>query len=442
MCKINQCTFRFIQLLKIITLATLLSGCQHFPTLFPEKSEPEPVPLVNKTSSITTHEFQRTEGQTLIGELATLHSQENDSLPDIARHYGLGFNDIANANPQLSPWVPTTDSKVVLPLRFILPEVPHKDIVLNLANMRMFYFPKNQPDKVLTYPVGIGRDGWNTPMGVTQIISKTVNPTWNVPASIHQEHAQKGDQLPTAVRAGPNNPLGKYAMRLALPSYLIHGTNKPYGIGMQVSHGCIQLYPEDVEVLFNKVKIGTSVNIIHQPYLTAWHDDMLYLEANQPLSKWATDKAQLQKQLTKKLKQISAKRDVLIDWEKVKQILQRADSIPTPILQNSPTLTQIADSAIQLNHPEQFYQQPNVGEIRRNDWALLVASFKNELEAQQLSAMLNHQGPIIPARKVQKANHYYVIAGPFKNKEEMQAAAKRLKVDFELKAKPLKPTES
>lgn len=299
--------------------------------------------------------------------------------------------------------------------------------------------PKSQPDRVYTYPVGIGREGWSTPVGLTSVISKTVNPAWTVPASIHREHAQKGDKLPRVVLAGPNNPLGAHAMRLAVSGYLIHGTNKPYGIGLQVSHGCIQLYPEDIESLFDKIKIGTSVNIIHQPYLTAWHEETLYLEANEPLPKWRNNKKQLRKQLLKKLKRERLNPGQEIDWTRVQTILERANGIPTPILKNSPNLTELTEQAPQLKHPERLYQQPVAEELRNDDWALLVACFDNETEAQQLAVMLNHQGPIIPARKVQKDRSYYVVAGPFKNKADMQSAAKRIKFDFELSAKPMPP---
>lgn len=417
---------------------SLLSGCQHFPSLFQEQTETLQTPQVSD-QNVTTHEFHRYGEQTLIGDLAALVSEKEDSLPDIARHYGLGFNDVSIANPTLSPWTPKPGSKVLLPLRFILPDTAHQDIVLNLANMRMFYYPKNQPDKVYTYPVGIGREGWSTPMGLTKIISKTVNPAWTVPASIHQEHAQKGDKLPNVVVSGPNNPLGKFAMRLAIPGYLIHGTNKPYGIGLQVSHGCIQLYPEDIETLFDKIRVGTAVNIVHQPYLTAWQDSVLYLEANEPLQKWEKNKSQLKKQLFKNLKKISQTHQVDIDWERVETIIQQANGIPTPILRNSPGFAELVDNALLLSHPIRLFQQPVIEELRHTDWALLVASFDNENEAQELTVMLNHQGPIIPARKVQKDQNYYVIAGPFKNKAEMLSVAKRIKLDFELKATPLKP---
>ncbi|MDD5323541.1 MAG: L,D-transpeptidase family protein, partial [Methylococcales bacterium] len=326
-----------------------------------------------------------------------------------------------------------------LPLQFILPDATHKGIILNLANMRLFYYPKQQPGKVFTYPVGIGRQGWNTPMGLTSIVAKKANPSWVVPESIHQEHAQKGDSLPKVVAAGPDNPLGLYAMRLGFPRYLIHGTNKPYGIGMQISHGCVQLYPEDIKVLFKKASVGMPVRIIHQPYLTAWDQGMLYLEANEPLSKWAHDKSRLKKQLVKQLRHISAKKNVSIDWKKVDRIIQRSDGIPAPILTHSPDLAEIAANAVQLEHPEQLYQQPVVGELKDSDWSILVASFDNEIEAQQLATMLNHQGPIIPARKIEKNNAYQVIAGPFKNKKEVNAVAKRIRMDFEIDVEPLKP---
>ena len=425
-------------------LSILASGCQHL-TFFPDFSEnraiqgDNPQKPITLTEAIDTHEFQLSDDQNLVGTLAAVNTRENDTLSDIARHFGLGYNDISKANPNISPWTPTPDSHVLLPLQFVLPDAPRKGIVLNLANMRLFYYPKKQPDKVFTYPVGIGRQGWNTPMGLTSIVAKKANPSWVVPKSIHQEHAQKGDSLPKVVTSGPDNPLGLYAMRLGFPSYLIHGTNKPYGIGMQISHGCVQLYPEDIEVLFKKASVGMPVRIIHQPYLTAWHQDMLYLEANEPLPKWTKDKSRLKKQLLKQLRQTSAKKNVSIDWEKVDSIIQRSDGIPTPILAQSPDVAEIMANAVQLAHPEQLYQQPVVGELKDSDWSVLVASFDNELEAQKLATMLNHQGPIIPARKIQKNNTYQVIAGPFKNKKEVNAVAKRIRMDFEIEVEPLEP---
>jgi L,D-transpeptidase ErfK/SrfK len=440
----KKSTSPVIQLLGMILLSILTSGCQHL-VFFPDETENIATPEFEQqqfqpqTETIDTHEFQLSDGQYMVGTIAAVNTRENDTLSDIARHFGLGYNDITIANPTIAPWTPEPGSRVLLPLQFILPDTPHKGIILNLANMRLFYYPKQQPGKVFTYPVGIGRQGWNTPMGLTSIVAKKANPSWVVPESIHQEHAQKGDSLPRVVAAGPDNPLGLYAMRLGFPRYLIHGTNKPYGIGMQISHGCVQLYPEDIKVLFKKASVGMPVRIIHQPYLTAWDQDMLYLEANEPLSKWAHDKSRLKKQLLKQLRQISAKKNVSIDWKKVDRIIQRSDGIPAPILTHNPDLAEIAANAVQLEHPEQLYQQPVVEELKDSDWSILVASFDNEIEAQQLATMLNHQGPIIPARKIQKNNAYQVIAGPFKNKKEVNAVAKRIRMDFEIDVELLKP---
>ena len=230
-------------------------------------------------------------------------------------------------------------------------------------------------------------------------------------------------------------PLGKYALALGFSRYLIHGTNKPYGVGMQVSHGCVRLYPEDIEVLLEKAPVGTPVRIVHQPYMAAWDGDMLYLEAHEPLQKWAGQKQRQQQSLLKQLRQSAAEKGATVDWEKVDRILQRADGIPTPILAASPDFPELVAQAPELEHPEHFYGAPVVAELTDGDWALLVADFENEVTAQQLAAMLNHQGPPIPARKFEKNGSYQVIAGPFKDQNEAELVAQRIKIDFEIDAK-------
>lgn len=431
---------RLIFFIGLFAILATLSGCQTLSGLFASgKQDSDGPPSVQLQSNIDKHEFELSGDQALIGEIAAVESRENDTLPDIARHFGLGYNDITAANASVSPWTPAANSRVLLPLQFILPDAPHKGIVLNVANMRMFYYPKKEPNKVYTYPVGIGRDGWNTPMGMTSVAVKTPNPDWHVPPSIHREHAAKGHFLPSVVRSGPDNPLGYYAMRLAIGSYLIHGTNKPFGIGMQISHGCVQMYPEDIEVLFKKVSVGTPVRIVHDPYLTAWYGDMLYLEANEPLEKWSSSKPQLKKQVSKELSKIAKQHNVTVDWGKVDKVIQRADGIPTPVLVNSPDVAELSKSAVQLARPTKLYGQPETTALTDNDWAMLVATFNNENDARKLAAMLNHQGPPIPARKVQADNAYQVVAGPFKNQKQAKEAASRIRFDFEIESKLLKP---
>jgi L,D-transpeptidase ErfK/SrfK len=430
----------------VLLAVDLLGGCQ-LESAYRDFSPPaivSPPDAVGerqpKLAGIATRKFNIAKDQSIIGSLAVISTRAGDTLPGIARHFGLGYNEITIANPAILPWTPKAGARVLLPLQFILPDASRKGIVLNLASMRMFYYPPKQPDTVFTYPVGIGRQDWNTPLGQTTIVAKTANPTWMVPESIRREHAAKGDPLPQAIPPGPDNPLGKYALQLGFKRYLIHGTNKPYGVGLQVSHGCVRLYPEDIEVLFKKKPVGMPVRIIHQPYLTAWDGDRLYPEAHEPLEKWAKQKPKLKKKLIKDLKQIGTKQNVAIDWEKVDRILRRADGIPTSILTASPGLPELVANVPELEHPEHFYGAPSVvPALTDNDWAILVAAFDNEGEAQQLAAMLNHQGPPIPARKVEKDGSYQVIAGPFKNQKAAEWVAHRIKMDFELDSKLLPP---
>ncbi|AMK76333.1 MULTISPECIES: L,D-transpeptidase family protein [Methylomonas] len=421
-------------------ISALLSGCQSIPLL--SDNQPEHIVWNSKPDNIASHEFNLSSDQGIVGTLASISSRENDTLSDIGRHYGLGYNDITIANANLDPWTLPAEQTVLLPLRFVLPDAPRKGIVLNLANMRMFYYPKNQANTVLTYPVGIGRQGWNTPLGQTQIVAKKANPDWTVPESIHREHQALGDPLPKVIHAGPDNPLGSYAMPLGFSGYLIHGTNKPYGIGLQVSHGCVQLYPEDIEALFNKVEVGTPVRIVHQPYMATWQDDMLYLEAHQPLDKWEKQQKQLQKDIRKKLQQLANEKQTTVDWSKVERILQRADGVPTPVLPDSADLPELVADAVQLAHPGQFYGQPVINELSDSDWSILAANFENETDAQKLAAMLNHQGPPIPARKIAKDGGFQVVAGPFKNKKEAKTVAQRIKQNFDMDVKAIDPKQT
>ncbi|MCQ8102757.1 L,D-transpeptidase family protein [Methylomonas sp. SURF-2] len=411
----------------------VLSGCQSW--TFTRDSEL----LVSsgKAETVETHAFALAEGQGMVGTLAAVDSQRDDTLSDLARHFGLGFTDITIANPGLEPWALADNQPVLLPVQFILPEAPRKGVVLNLANMRMFYYPRDQ--RVLTFPVGIGRDGWNTPLGLTKIVAKKANPAWTVPQSIHREHRLLGDPLPKVIPSGPDNPLGNYAMPLGFTGYLIHGTNKPYGIGMQVSHGCVQLYPEDVEVLFGQVSVGTPVRIVHQPYLAAWDRDMLYLEAHGPLEKWRGQDKKLQADARARLKKLAEEKNAVVDWVRVDAVLNRADGIPTPVLLDGPDLVALAADALKVRRPERLYGQPEVGELTDGDWSVVIGSLEGEMDAQKLAAMLNHLGPQIPARKVEKDGVFQVVAGPFKSAKETRIMAKRIKSSFDLEATPIKP---
>ena len=431
---LSQTIYRYF-LLFFSTL--LLTACQTFDGFYGNHyGSVEPMPTTVQ-SAHPAHVFPISKSQDVIGALAAVNTAEGDTLSDVARHYGLGYTDISIANPNIAPWTPKAGSSVLLPLQFILPEAPRKGIVLNLATMRMFYYPKKQ-ETVITYPVSIGREGWNTPMGLLQISNKTANPEWHVPDSIHKEHALKGDILPRVVRSGPYNPLGYYAMRLSNPRYLIHGTNKPYGIGMRVSHGCIQMYPEDIEILFKSVSVGTPVYIVHQPYLAGWDNDMLYIEIHDPVAATSTKNGK-KTQFLKQLRKMARSKNAQVDWNKVDQIMKRADGIPTPVLMNTPDVYQLAQQANHLARPAALYGQPSVPPLTENDWSILVDTYQDETLAQRMTAMLTHQGPSIPARKIAQNGSYQVIAGPFKDLKETNMIAKRIQYEFEIKVQPLEP---
>ena len=245
-----------------------------------------PVPMSEERAPIGGNRFTFTDGQDVVGQVQVVTARYEDTFVDFARAYGLGYDDLVAANPDVDPWLPGEGTPVILPTRFVLPLAPRHGIVLNIASKRLFYYPPaidGEPQVVETFPIGIGRSGWSTPTGVTSIVSKARDPVWFVPASVRAEHKAAGDPLPRRVPPGPDNPLGSYALGLGMPGYLIHGTNKPAGVGMRVSHGCIRLYPEDIEHVFGRIEIGTQVRIVNQPFLFGWYDNQLYLEAHAPL---------------------------------------------------------------------------------------------------------------------------------------------------------------
>lgn len=218
----------------------------------------------------------------VVGQVQQISARQGETFYDIGREYGIGYDAMEHANQGRDPLYLKEGEQVLLPTRFILPDAPREGIVINLPEMRLYYYPPGE-NAVYVYAIGIGREGWGTPKGILSIADKRANPTWTPPASIRAEHAANGDPLPAVVPAGPDNPLGLFAMRLSNPSYLLHGTNKPEGVGMRVSHGCIRLYPEGIEELFGMVAVGTKVNIINQPMKVGWFGDSMYLEFHAPL---------------------------------------------------------------------------------------------------------------------------------------------------------------
>ena len=249
----------------------------------------------------------------VVGQVQVVTTGPDDTLPDLARRFNLGYEEIVRANPGVDPWLPGVGREIVLPTRFVLPDAPRVGLVVNIAAMRLYYFPPHgagQAAKVITHPIGIGKVGWSTPEGVTQIQARVKDPFWIPPLSVRKEHHADGDELPARVPPGPDNPLGAYLLRLGWPTYLIHGTNKPYGVGMRSSHGCIRLYPEDIAEFYKMLPLGTSVRVVNQPYVLGWDHERLLAQAFGSLS------------------------DDKRDWEKgARQLLDHSKNTHTPLWQ-------------------------------------------------------------------------------------------------------------
>lgn len=286
-------------------------------------------------------------GGDVLGEIRVVVAKASDTLLDIARQYDLGYQEITAANPGVDPWLPRAGTYIIVPTQFVLPDAPRRGLVLNIPQMRLYYFvaaTDTEPARVITHPIGIGREYWGTPFGSTTITVKRKNPTWYPPESIRKEHAEDRAPLPAFVPPGPNNPLGQYAMNLGMPGYRIHGTNRPWGVGMRVSHGCIRLYPEDIETLFQQVTVGTPVNIVNQPYVAGWRAGQLYLQAYAPLSEHQQATPEQTRVMEVVLGKIEEKERV--DWDKVTAVAFEKLGIPVPVLPGAPDLLEIISGVI------------------------------------------------------------------------------------------------
>jgi len=227
------------------------------------------------SASSFSAKYQR-EG-TVIGRQRSYLVKTDESLPEIARQYDLGFGAITAANPGVDPFIPDPGRRIVLPTEWILPDAPIRNgIVVNIAEMRLFVFSHDRSQIVTTFPIGIGDQGKETPVGTFTVIEKIRNPAWHVPESIRKERPD----LPAVVPPGPDNPMGSHALRLSKPTVLIHGTNRPWGIGARVSHGCIRLYQEDISRLFGMIRRGTPVAIVNQHVKAADRGGRVYLQVH------------------------------------------------------------------------------------------------------------------------------------------------------------------
>jgi L,D-transpeptidase ErfK/SrfK len=301
----------------------------------------------------------------VIGKVQVYRVRKGDTLMDLARLYSLGYNEIVEANPDLDPWVPPIGATILLPTEWVLPCCDYTGIVVNIPEMRLFFY-RPGPDGttiVHTFPVGLGRDEWRTPSGRFKVSGKTVNPQWNIPESIRKEHIEERGDARTFIPGGdPDNPLGKHRIELTLPMYRIHGTNIPWGVGMQVSHGCIRLYPEDIERLFPMVPIGVPGEFTYQTVKIGERDGELFAEAHQDIYGYTPA-------LFRESWSIIERRGLTasVDQKKLETGLQDAGGMPFPISgsgQGAPTPTTPPGTSARTTSHDQPAAAPHVHQAR------------------------------------------------------------------------------
>ena len=276
--------------------------------------------------------WRLTADNALVGATQVYVARYEDTLLDVARRFGMGIAEMQLANPGVDLWLPGEGTAIRLPTRFILPAAPRKGIVINVPEMRLYYYPKGGSE-VHTWPISIGRVGWETPLGKTSIVRKAARPSWTPPDSIREEYRERGESLPRVVRPGPDNPLGSHALYLGLPAYLIHGTNRPFSIGMRVSHGCVRMYPEHIVELFDLADNGTPVTLVNQGIKAGWAGDELYIEVHPDAD---VPEAEARPSLSDAVASIAdtiprTGPPATINWMRVKEALATANGVPVVV---------------------------------------------------------------------------------------------------------------
>ncbi|MBC6413851.1 MAG: L,D-transpeptidase family protein [Chromatiales bacterium] len=286
--------------------------------------------LSSFVGSVWAANFSYNQDHIIVGSLRIVTAQADDTFVSLGQQYSLGYDEMIIANPDIDAWVPKEGSEIILPGQFILPSSDYRGIYINLAEMRIYYYPEGSTQtSVYTYPISIGRGDWLTPKANAEVIDKIVEPTWYPPESVREEHALAGEILPRSVPPGADNPLGKYALQLNLPGYFIHGTNRPEGVGMKVTHGCIRLRPADIEILFNMTPRQTPVTIQYLPFKVAVEEGVAYLEAHE-----GDDPQVLGSYLGAAIIELSrllADKEIPVDWEKFIRVAKESRGFPVPV---------------------------------------------------------------------------------------------------------------
>ncbi len=303
-----------------------------------------------------TYELPSTPGDTVLtqsSEPIYYEVEQNETLLDVARRFLLGQTEIVNLNHDVDRWLVKKGQKVRLANQRILPDAPHDGIVLNLAEYRMYVYSAKHPGQVMTFAHGVGRQDWKTPLGKTSIVKKVKDPFWYPPETIRREHAADGDFLPEVVPPGPHNPLGAYALYLNLKGdYRIHGTDidKVFGIGMQITHGCVRMYPEDIEKLYYVAEVGTPVYLVKQPIKVGWLNNTLYVEAHPDLEGEELSKDERFSLALSLIQKANNGELPEFDQRPLNEALTKLEGIPTPIYERLPPLEEAQPQAVPVEN--------------------------------------------------------------------------------------------
>ncbi|MEZ4330945.1 MAG: L,D-transpeptidase family protein [Myxococcota bacterium] len=305
----------------IVALGLGASACAFLPTAGPTADEDDKHHLLEHPPP----------SPDLVGRLSFRRARAEDTFVDLAPELGVGYVELALANQHLDPWVPTAGERIVVPRVHLLPGGPRDGIVINTGDMRLYYFAKGE--RARSYPIGIAKEGYATPQGTTKVVRKKENPVWYPTASARRDEPS----LPAAVPPGPDNRLGAFALYLGWPTYLIHGTNDPRGVGRHSSRGCIRLYPKHIEDLFQRVPIGTKVRVVHEPVKTGWVAGELYLEVHpdQDRALAVDETGKLEQEPARDLRAIvtkaAGKHADRVDWGRVARVSMLSAGIPVRV---------------------------------------------------------------------------------------------------------------
>ena len=360
----NRTLTPLLRVLGVAGLLCLVSSCSLLDNALwnrHAKSAPAPAPppVAQEAAPEATIQFELAPDEDIVGRVQITTSSKEDTLTDIARRFNVGYEEIVRANPGVDPWLPGEGKSIVVPTEFILPNAPREGVIINVAVMRIYYFPPHkaaEPQIVITHPIGIGKVGWKTPEGVTKIVRRQKDPVWHVPVSVIKEHKENGEELDAVIGPGPDNPLGRYAFYLAWPSYLIHGTNKPAGVGLRSSHGCIRLYPEDIESFYDMIPVGTQVRVVNQPFLFGWLDGELYMQASGALEdEDANGQAQAQpdtvpKALLKRIDKQVKHHDAALNVDLVNELAKAPRGIPVAVTRTDSSIEQALAGAAHVQN--------------------------------------------------------------------------------------------